>query len=978
MNKKGFTIVELLAVIVIFAIVIAIAVPAFGHVQKSIKDKQYENKLDLIRVAALKYADDTNYTAFYIDDLIMNGYLEADKVLKTTGGKTYLELDDRDNKTVMNCYVVVIEDNGGTLNAKIYDELKAGNENYEENGCAANLPNSVSDYFDIKLEEIKGIDEEDTDPSKTWQTNNTANPPYKYRDLEYNDYNGWWTKNNVRITISEKSGKKIDAVEWYEGSSLDKIVIPNDNYIVENPVIEQNDDGTSNTTYRSIEIGKSITGVLQQNYTAKIKIDGKEYAVTTRVYIDKVTPEFYMDSNKISTEWSKKVDYAIEAYDNESGLYSYFVKPAAEITGDCPKNRDEYSGTKTKSITDNGDYYACLIDNVGNVKKSELLSFQNIDASSPTCNIEIVENADKKVTILATPWYYENIKVKVTYNDTYIDNNGNVIDSTSNVKTHTVTINNTKQELTNGQIIPVTADMTKISAEIEDQSGNKAKCAKLYRLDTIQPDINPNASNANPLYYAYGNSKAVLDFFTIARSYGPTGGTTTCYVVKNTGNTVVTNNNTLTLGVNKIRCEMVARNSKRDSAEVVIRHTSNTSTFTCPSGYTISGNTCNKTVCNKWNCKTNGPSASCGCNKWKCKTEANKADPSCGCNTWNCKQYKTCLTECTADNGSVDDGNSAGVCASQTGTVSTTIQNSGTKLKVVWYNFKNNPRIGQGDTDTFGCWVGTGPSVPDLKIGLKDKSNGYYLLCNKNDFTWNSHTYSAGVCTYCSNTLPDNHFGIELNHDLLNGSNSNLTHRTTNAYSTAAEDWYGNWICEKLTKSGNDWKDSAGNKYSNHYQYDYTQYGMKLTVTINASALEKYANKRVFMLIGSTGSTYGYLQAYHSICNPKFTAAASCGCKATYGTGDTVNATTCGAYKTCNVCTAYYGGNDTVNTSTCSEYKSCCTAYYGAGDAINSTTCGSISSTNDNNVRSFYLKGTNTETGAQINATCNASAYCVF
>ena len=97
-KKKGFTLVELIAVVVVLAIIISLAVPSFSKIQKSVRKKQYENKLDLIKVAALKYADDTNYTSFYIDDLVVNGYLEADKIENTNSGKLYLVVDDHEGE----------------------------------------------------------------------------------------------------------------------------------------------------------------------------------------------------------------------------------------------------------------------------------------------------------------------------------------------------------------------------------------------------------------------------------------------------------------------------------------------------------------------------------------------------------------------------------------------------------------------------------------------------------------------------------------------------------------------------------------------------------------------------------------------------------------------------------------------------------------------------------------------------------------
>ena len=58
-DKNGFTLLELMAVIIVLAIIIAIAVPAYNGIKTKIDQKNYENKIDLIEVAAAKYSEDT-------------------------------------------------------------------------------------------------------------------------------------------------------------------------------------------------------------------------------------------------------------------------------------------------------------------------------------------------------------------------------------------------------------------------------------------------------------------------------------------------------------------------------------------------------------------------------------------------------------------------------------------------------------------------------------------------------------------------------------------------------------------------------------------------------------------------------------------------------------------------------------------------------------------------------------------------------
>lgn len=58
MNKKGFTLVELLAVIVIMGIIIAIAVPATGLMKDKINEYMLNKKIELIEKSAILYGED--------------------------------------------------------------------------------------------------------------------------------------------------------------------------------------------------------------------------------------------------------------------------------------------------------------------------------------------------------------------------------------------------------------------------------------------------------------------------------------------------------------------------------------------------------------------------------------------------------------------------------------------------------------------------------------------------------------------------------------------------------------------------------------------------------------------------------------------------------------------------------------------------------------------------------------------------------
>lgn len=89
MNRKGFTLVELIAVITIMSLIAIITTPAYDSISKSIKTRNYESKKNTIKAHTLNYVEKylknevydgttSKILCFSVNYLIRNGIISSD------------------------------------------------------------------------------------------------------------------------------------------------------------------------------------------------------------------------------------------------------------------------------------------------------------------------------------------------------------------------------------------------------------------------------------------------------------------------------------------------------------------------------------------------------------------------------------------------------------------------------------------------------------------------------------------------------------------------------------------------------------------------------------------------------------------------------------------------------------------------------------------------------------------------------------
>lgn len=124
-NKKGFTLVELLAVIVVLAIIITIAVPGTITVSNKIKKRMYNTKVDMILKSAALYGQDysskissgnENCYLVSVQTLIDNGYIKKDENNDV--------INPIDNTSMNELQVCLYKKSGSRVESKTYSTTK--------------------------------------------------------------------------------------------------------------------------------------------------------------------------------------------------------------------------------------------------------------------------------------------------------------------------------------------------------------------------------------------------------------------------------------------------------------------------------------------------------------------------------------------------------------------------------------------------------------------------------------------------------------------------------------------------------------------------------------------------------------------------------------------------------------------------------------------------------------------------------------
>ena len=145
MNNKGFTLVEIIAVIVVIGLILILAVPNVLKISKQTKLKAYDTKIDLIEQAAVSYGMDNK-------SLILKGQTPTNTVSSTITITT----DNKGKVTTLNYNYNKAYNATETLGTNEYrgnyvsikDLVEAGQLNWDKENQCVNCSTANKVYYD--------------------------------------------------------------------------------------------------------------------------------------------------------------------------------------------------------------------------------------------------------------------------------------------------------------------------------------------------------------------------------------------------------------------------------------------------------------------------------------------------------------------------------------------------------------------------------------------------------------------------------------------------------------------------------------------------------------------------------------------------------------------------------------------------------------------------------------------------------------
>ena len=339
-KNNGFTIPELLAVIVIMGILMLIASASYTGISKRIKLNAYNNKINLIKMKSIEYATDYNVNneTISVAKLISEGYLELENDTDTN------EKLNNPLGGYLDCYQV-------NINRELddYDVSVSSSDN-----CSLAETDTLSSNISITAYEANN------------DTLNNDNKLGTNKDIK-------WSRNNVYLFVEPSSlgefAKEEMTITWsVNGDNKEKSG-------------HMASSANTDTTYANIY--KIETSHLFDNkVTVKISTSKGLLSKSVNVKIDKEIPTLTLNTDASYEQSSKVITF--NGSDGSGSGFGEYAYALTKSESETPIFNIKQSENHIE-VYENMTYFAYAKDQVGNVSKVATINITNIDNSKPVC-----------------------------------------------------------------------------------------------------------------------------------------------------------------------------------------------------------------------------------------------------------------------------------------------------------------------------------------------------------------------------------------------------------------------------------------------------------------------------------------------------------------------------------------------------------------------------------------------------------------
>lgn len=568
-NNKGFTLIEILAAVVILGIISTIAVPAVYKYVTKTKDFSYENMYKTVYDAVKNYRIDTNdvsangfsaptYTKADINNFVELNYLDplidpADRSKKCSA-EVYVFVCNNEDKTVLEDHSYSVQ-----LTCSAYSDAKVFNDNgdllsdAEIASCVGDGDGNVGNFT-----------VEDAD--------------LKFEDKNGADYDGKWTNKNVWLGNFKVKGINLSDVDHFEYSTTVKSIVDVNAEAISlgtNAKQYRFTDET-NVSFRVRAVDKNGRVSVWSDKVFRVRIDRVSPEVTMELidsnsnftspkYKGTATSNTYTHDNWVGGSGSAIPNVRIRAKDDKSGINEE-LKVNYNTSGDFSNFNTNWNGVSgSKKFKDGNVFVAnglddgfrvieCTVTDKAGNKTTGTIRIK-IDATAPAVTMKIANSnnnfsspsfkgTSKKNVYIHDSWVGKsdsgNPKVRISAEDNgagineEFDIKYNATDDYSNFNTNWTNQSGSRKFKTNNKFTSkeIGGGFRVIECTVTDKAGNVTRGTIKVKIDTVAPSVT--------MAMVYGDNKSTTGCTSKKFTGSGDGNTDTCsdWVKKNENNKV--------------------------------------------------------------------------------------------------------------------------------------------------------------------------------------------------------------------------------------------------------------------------------------------------------------------------------------------------------------------------------------------------------------------------------------------------------